>query len=185
MNTKYWAAAFVGAAVVTLSACGSSSNDAAEPSTSGASSTAKVSTLTVTSSPPETTLAPMTTPAVVVVGEGAACSYQGTTASFGDGTVAHCARLAGTDALVWSRNATVAPNPALGTSTVSAGTPCHGYQTGSFAYDATGTQLVCSDYMWQVNVGQRAKTDWGDDQAAWAECLETNTQAECRQRLSR
>ncbi|QRY60994.1 hypothetical protein JVX90_11065 [Gordonia sp. PDNC005] len=141
--------------------------------------------MTVTSSPPETTLAPMTTPAVVVVGEGAACSYQGTTASFGDGTVAHCARLAGTDALVWSRNATVAPNPALGTSTVSAGTPCHGYQTGSFAYDATGTQLVCSDYMWQVNVGQRAKTDWGDDQAAWAECLETNTQAECRQRLSR
>ncbi len=50
---------------------------------------------------------------------------------------------------------------------------------------ASGTQLICSDYMWQVNVGQRPKTDWGDGQREWAECLESNTQAECRRRLNR
>ncbi len=191
MDVKNWAVAFVGAAVLSLTACGSSSDDAADPSTSVVPSTAAVSTVTVTSPPPvvttasDTTLVPETTPVVDVVGEGVACSWRGATAVFSDGAVAYCARLAGTDALVWSRNATVAPNPALGTSTVSAGTPCHGYQTGSYAYDASGTQLICTDYMWQVNVGQRPKTDWGDGQREWAECLESNTQAECRRRLNR
>ncbi|GEE03481.1 hypothetical protein nbrc107696_39270 [Gordonia spumicola] len=75
---------------------------------------------------------------------------------------------------------TVAPSPAPSDSAVSAGDQCYGYQTGSFAYDASGTQLVCTNYTWQVNVGQHAGTDWGDGQREWAECIQTHTEAECR-----
>ncbi|MGB6126955.1 MAG: hypothetical protein WBG47_16535, partial [Gordonia sp. (in: high G+C Gram-positive bacteria)] len=107
----------------------------------------------------------------------------GATAQFADGSTAYCARLAATDGAVWSRNATLAPNPALA-SNVSAGEACIGAQTGSFAYDASGTQLVCNNYRWEVNNGQRAGTPWGDGQREWAECLKTHTEAQCRELLN-
>ncbi|MBB4137028.1 hypothetical protein [Gordonia humi] len=98
---------------------------------------------------------------------------------FADGATAYCARLAGTDGTVWSRDANLAPNPALAEAGVAAGQPCHGYQTGAFAYDASGTQLVCSEYTWQVNAGQRPHTEWGDGQREFAECLETRPADDC------
>lgn len=67
---------------------------------------------------------------------------------------------------------------------ISAGDACIGAQTGSFAYDASGTQLVCTNYHWEVNVGQRPGTSWGDGQREWAECMKTHTQEECREQLN-
>ena len=167
--------------------CGSSDDEAAPASVVTVVETTTASpTPTGVTQPPVTTdiAVPETTEQVNVVGEGVGCGYPGTTAVFADGATAFCARLAGTDGYVWSRTAEVAPNPALAEPDVAAGMPCHGYQTGAFAYDASGTQLVCSEYVWQVNVGQRPHTEWGDGQREWAECIQTQTEDECREQLN-
>ncbi|MCF8606304.1 hypothetical protein L5I01_23395 [Gordonia sp. HY442] len=185
------AVAAVGACVL-LIGCGaddSSGGDASSVATV-TSAIAKSSTTKPRQTPsptvaPETTEAvPETTAPANVVAEGAACGPRGATAVLSDGSTAYCARLVGTDGAAWSREPNLAPNPALADSGVYAGAPCHGYQTGSFAYDASGTQLVCNNYTWEQNVGQKPGTKWGDGQREWAKCMETKTQDECREQMN-
>lgn len=143
-------------------------------------STAATSPAVPTSEP-----AVVTTSAVAVVAEGVECGPFGATAVFVDGATAYCARLAGTDGGAWSRNSEIAPNPALATNGIYPGAKCIGADIGRTAFDANGTSLICTNYQWQVNVGQTPEHKWADEQREWAECTELNTPAECRRILDR
>ena len=172
-------------AAAALTAC--SGDDAAGPVASSSpaatvtvTTTARPSTVTTSEAVAVTPTPTVTEPATTFVTEGVECGPRGSPSVSADGTQGDCARRAGTDGAVWSRNAALAPNPALAEPGVVAGAPCAGYQTGAFAYDASGTQLVCSEYVWQVNTGQRPHTEWGDGQREWAECTQTKTVEECR-----
>ena len=186
------AVAAVGACAL-LIGCGADDSSGGDESSVATvtSAIAKSSTTKPPRQMPSPTVAPETTEAVPettapanVVAEGTECGPRGATAVLSDGSTAYCARLAGTDGAAWSRDPNLAPNPALADSSVYAGAPCHGYQTGSFAYDASGTQLVCNNYTWEQNVGQKPGTKWGDGQREWAECMETKTQDECREQVN-
>ena len=61
---------------------------------------------------------------------------------------------------------------------------CMGADIGRTGTDAAGTAIVCDNYEWRPDVGQRPSHPWVDGQIAWAECLEEFTQEECREMLN-
>lgn len=145
------------------------------------STTSSSSPTTSTPAPaPETTAAQA--PAAVV--EGAMCGPRGAVAAFADGTTAYCARLQYTDGSAWSRDPSLAPNPAVESALQQAGPQigdqCHGYQIDLTAVDSHGNAIVCDNYQWVLNVGQEPRHPWVEDQLTWTECLETRTEQECR-----
>lgn len=61
---------------------------------------------------------------------------------------------------------------------------CMGADIGRKGVDAAGTAIVCDNYEWRPDVGQRPSHPWVDDQVAFMECLEEFTQEECREMLN-
>ena len=59
-----------------------------------------------------------------------------------------------------------------------------GADIGRRGTDAAGTAIVCDNYEWRPDVGQRPSHPWVDDQVAFMECLEEFTQEECREMLN-
>jgi len=51
------------------------------------------------------------------------------------------------------------------------------------ATDARGNAIVCDDYVRVLDQGRRPQHPWVDDQREWAECTQTRSAAECRERL--
>lgn len=126
--------------------------------------------------------------AAAAVGEGAACGPRGAVAAFADGATAYCARLQFTDGAAWSRNAGLAPNPAveeaMRQSGPRVGEQCIGADIGRTAVDAAGVAIVCDNYQWRPDVGQEPSHPWVDDQIAWTECLEEFTATKCQEMLN-
>lgn len=179
----------VGFVVLLVTGCGNTDPDGAPVSSHSTSST-------TSSSPSETSTSEATTesptpvtqqtqvPATVVVTEGAACGPRGAVAAFADGATAYCARLQYTDGAAWSRDPSLAPNPAVGQmmeqSGPQIGDQCIGADIGRTGTDAYGNAILCDNYQWVLNVGQEPRHPWVDEQLRWAECLETRTEEECR-----
>ena len=61
---------------------------------------------------------------------------------------------------------------------------CIGADIGRRRTDAAGTAIVCDNYEWRPDLGQRPSHPWVDDQVAFMECLEEFTQEECREMLN-
>lgn len=121
----------------------------------------------------------------MVVGESAYCSPRGAVRVFSDGATAYCARMQYTDAWVWSRDASLAPNPVPPSPAAGPqiGDFCIGADIGRTAVAADGSAIMCDNYAWVPNVGQTPRHPWVDDQVAWSECLETATEEKCRAQL--
>ena len=183
----------VGIVAVVAAGCGGSPDEAKEtPATSISTSTSQTTTTSPTESTTSTaspTSAPQqSTPAAPVVSEGAFCTPRGATAGFADGATAYCARLQYTDASAWSRDPSLAPNPEAEASLAQLGPQigdsCIGADIGRRGTDAAGTAIVCDNYEWRPDVGQRPSHPWVDGQIAWAECLEEFTGEECREMIN-
>lgn len=189
----------VAAVVALVAACGSSPTEEGPASSTGTATPSTVSTTTssagtttssadttTTSSqpPPQTQTAPAQAPAAVIVNEGVACGPRGAVAAFADGSTAYCARLQYTDGAAWSRDPSLAPNPAVEESLRHAGPEigdqCIGADIGRTAVDSYGNAIVCDNYRWVLNVGQEPRHPWVDDQVEWMECLEQFTLEECQ-----
>lgn len=181
----------VGVAVFVTAGCGTAGDEAgtesstttpASPTVSPVETTLPdASTVSPTSLPQE----PQTrSPAASVVAEGAECGPRGAVAVFADGSTAYCARLQYTDGAAWSRDPSLAPNPAVSTmlqqSGPQIGDRCIGADIGRTGTDANGTAIICDNYQWVPNVGQVPRHPWVEEQLRWTECLETRTEAECR-----
>ena len=126
-------------------------------------------------------------PRAAVVGEGAYCSPRGAVATFNDGATAYCARMQYTDASVWSRNASLAPNPVPPASAAAGqqiGEFCIGADLGRTAVDTCGNAIVCDNYAWVLDAGQTPSHPWVDGQREWSDCLESHTEDECREMLN-
>lgn len=63
------------------------------------------------------------------------------------------------------------------------GDSCIGADIGRRATDASGTAIMCDNYVWQLDQGQEPSHPSVDGQRAWAECIETKTPEECRVEL--
>lgn len=108
-------------------------------------------------------------------------------AVFPDGATAYCARLQYTDGAAWSRDPSLAPNPAAAPRQQSGpqiGDQCIGADIGRTSVDANGNAIVCDNYAWVLDVGQEPSHPWVDDQVEWVECLETNSTEVCREMLN-
>lgn len=46
----------------------------------------------------------------------------------------------------------------------SVGDPCIGAEIGRRTTDSVGRAIVCDSYRWSIDVGQRARHPWADDQ---------------------
>lgn len=188
---RFTLALTAGLAVMLTAACGGSTTDDAPTS----EDTTATST-TVSSSPttPSTTVAteapraPATQSTIPVVAEGAECGPRGASAVFADGAPAYCARLQYTDGAAWSRDPDLARNPAvsqmLEQSGPAIGDRCIGADIGRTAVDDLGNAIVCDNYRWIEDMGQRPSHPWVDDQVEWAECMENHTTEQCREMLN-
>lgn len=184
----------LGAAALVLGSCADgdpeqSPTTTSEPTSSSSSPSsttgAPETTADTTSSPTPVTATPDARPAAV--GEGAPCSPRGAVATFSDGSTAHCARLQYTDGSAWSRDPSLAPNPAVqhqAPTGLQLGDQCIGADIGRTGVDASGNSIVCDNYMWVLDLGQRPSHPWVDDQVRWSECMETNTIEACRETLN-
>ncbi|MFN3339851.1 MAG: hypothetical protein ACK40Z_09155 [Dietzia sp.] len=163
---------------------GTASSSATSATTSSAGSTTSHAETTTEYSEPQT----QTAPAAAIVNVGVACGPRGAVATFADGATAYCARLQYTDGAAWSRDPSLAPNPAVEESFRHAGPEigdqCIGADIGRTATDAYGNAIVCDNYRWVLNVGQEPRHPWVDDQVEWMECLEQFTQEECQENLN-
>lgn len=186
------------AVALLASACGGSTAEQEQSTSSSAvSSSSAESTTTRTSEPQTSSAEPSPTPttealvasltptpeAPTPVGEGAACGPRGAVASFADGTTAYCARLQYTDGAAWSRDPSLAPNPAASSAMAQAGPQigdrCMGADIGRTGTDASGNAIVCDNYNWVLNVGQKPRHPWVEDQIKM--CLENgNPEEMCR-----
>lgn len=142
-----------------------------------------------TSAPPSPQVPDATAeePRAAVVGEGTYCSPRGAVATFNDGATAYCARMQYTDASVWSRNASLAPNPVPPASAAAGpqiGEFCIGADIGRTAVDTYGNAIVCDNYAWVLDAGQTPSHPWVDGQREWSDCLESHTEDECREMLN-
>ncbi|MFW0793260.1 hypothetical protein AAFP30_05565 [Gordonia sp. CPCC 205515] len=64
------------------------------------------------------------------------------------------------------------------------GQRCIGADIGRTALDARGNSIICDNYRWRLNHGQRARHPWVDDQVEWAECTAKHSVEWCRQQLN-
>ena len=189
-------ATVLGIAALIAGACGNSDGAQSPAPTPELTSS---STSPVPSSPsatPEKTSAPPSPqvpdataeePRAAVVGEGTYCSPRGAVATFNDGATAYCARMQYTDASVWSRNASLAPNPVPPASAAAGpqiGEFCIGADIGRTAVDTYGNAIVCDNYAWVLDAGQTPSHPWVDGQREWSDCLESHTEDECREMLN-
>lgn len=60
------------------------------------------------------------------------------------------------------------------------GEPCIGAEIGVRANDPDGNAIICDNYMWAPDVGQRPSDPWTEGQRKWTECLQTHTADQCR-----
>lgn len=188
--------AFCAAVLMTAACGGTTATDEQPPTTSTASSSSTSLSFTTTSSseaPASTTTQttpspqpqPTKTPAAAApVSEGVECGPIGAVAAFADGATAYCSRLQYTDSGAWSRDPTLAPNPAVSSAIAQSGPQigdqCIGADIGRTATDANRNAILCDNYRWVMDVGQEPQHPWVDDQVEFTECLEQNTQEECR-----
>ncbi|MFN3602108.1 MAG: hypothetical protein ACK4UY_12045 [Dietzia sp.] len=197
----------VAAVVVLVAACGGASTEEGPASPTGTATPRDTSATTSsagttpssaetttehsepqTQTPTQTQPQTQTAPAAAIVNEGVECGPRGAVAAFADGATAYCARLQYTDGAAWSRDPSLAPNPAVEESFRYAGPEigdqCIGADIGRTAADAYGNAIVCDNYRWVLNVGQEPRHPWVDDQVEWMECLEQFTQEECQATLN-
>lgn len=66
----------------------------------------------------------------------------------------------------------------------SIGDSCIGANIGMRAVDANGNSIMCDNYAWVLDQGQVPSHPWADDQRAWTECIESQTEEVCRQQLN-
>ncbi|WLP92187.1 hypothetical protein [Gordonia sp. NB41Y] len=191
---RHLAVLVLATAALVVAGCEADSGESVSTSAVGPHSTVTVgstptstSTVTVYATPATTELPVETTPPLPIVTEGSLCASRGSIAVFADGATAYCARLQYTDALAWSRDPDLAPNPTPPVQTPvgpSIGDTCIGADIGRTATDSNGTAIVCDNYVWVPNVGQTPRHPWADNQTAWTECIKTHTTDECREMLN-
>ncbi len=74
--------------------------------------------------------------------------------------------------------------PTLVSALPRLGDRCIGAEIGRRSVDAGGNRIVCDNYLWRLDRGQEPRHRWVDDQAAWADCIQHHSTAECRNLLN-